>query len=165
MKIRCINKHVEEGDCKFQIASRKSPNLMMNPNPRWASVAYLLLISMSKLLPWESTTAEPPDGAARDLVARDAGGRTHSGVMRRRRWRSRCSQRARPLGGGALEAATWVERRPAARKGCCGDCSREWEERKGVSQLGFPDQLRHYILGGISCQPPDWNGWSRSHRD
>jgi len=40
---------------------------MMNPNLRWASVAYLLLISMSKLLPWEITTAGPPDGAARDL--------------------------------------------------------------------------------------------------
>ena len=56
---------------------KKSPKFLMNPNPNPKSLTSEAAVS------WFAEQAppkDPPDGAARDSIARGAGGRTLSGA-------------------------------------------------------------------------------------
>ena len=76
-EIRCISQQLEEGESNFR-SHQEIPKFLMNPNPKIES--YLDCGHELVCKPRASTTAGPTDGAARDSVARGAGGRTGSGA-------------------------------------------------------------------------------------
>ena len=82
----------------------------MNPNPNPKIESYLDCGHELVCKPRASTTAGPTDGAARDSVARGAGGRTYRGASARHHRRASCWACWHPRRGG---------RRGPRRRGPC----------------------------------------------